>query len=416
MKDSGIEWIGKIPQNWLTSKIKFYLYRREPRNPGNMPVLSVYRDYGVVPKDSRNDNHNVTSYDTSNYKYVTIGDLVINKMKAWQGSLAVSAYTGIVSPAYYVYHFKNTSLNRKYFHYLIRNCYKDEFKRLSTGIRDGQWDLQSYDFENTTILIPPLKEQQLIIEFLDKKCGQIDKLLVRINDEIERLKVYRNSLIIRTVTKGLDLNVSMKDSGIDWVGKIPKQWLTSKIKFYLYRNEPRNPGNVQVLSVYREYGVVPKDSRDDNHNVTSSDTSNYKYVTKGDLVINKMKAWQGSLAVSEYTGIVSPAYYVYHFKNAALDKKYFHYLIRNCYRDEFRRLSTGIRDGQWDLQAYDFENTSILVPPLKEQQQITNFLDKKCKYISNLIAEKRKQLNLLKEYKNSLIYEYVTGKKQVPMM
>lgn len=416
MKDSGIEWIGKIPQNWLTSKIKFYLYRREPRNPGNMPVLSVYRDYGVVPKDSRNDNHNVTSYDTSNYKYVTIGDLVINKMKAWQGSLAVSAYTGIVSPAYYVYHFKNTSLNRKYFHYLIRNCYKDEFKRLSTGIRDGQWDLQSYDFENTTILIPPLKEQQLIIEFLDKKCGQIDKLLVRINDEIERLKVYRNSLIIRTVTKGLDLNVSMKDSGIDWVGKIPKQWLTSKIKFYLYRNEPRNPGNVQVLSVYREYGVVPKDSRDDNHNVTSSDTSNYKYVTKGDLVINKMKAWQGSLAVSEYTGVVSPAYYVYHFKNAALDKKYFHYLIRNCYRDEFRRLSTGIRDGQWDLQAYDFENTSILVPPLKEQQQITNFLDKKCKYISNLIAEKRKQLNLLKEYKNSLIYEYVTGKKQVPMM
>ncbi|WP_283593056.1 restriction endonuclease subunit S [Limosilactobacillus galli] len=416
MKDSGIEWIGKIPQNWLTSKIKFYLYRREPRNPGNMPVLSVYRDYGVVPKDSRNDNHNVTSYDTSNYKYVTIGDLVINKMKAWQGSLAVSAYTGIVSPAYYVYHFKNTSLNRKYFHYLIRNCYKDEFKRLSTGIRDGQWDLQSYDFENTTILIPPLKEQQLIIEFLDKKCGQIDKLLVRINDEIERLKVYRNSLIIRTVTKGLDLNVSMKDSGIDWVGKIPKQWLTSKIKFYLYRNEPRNPGNVQVLSVYREYGVVPKDSRDDNHNVTSSDTSNYKYVTKGDLVINKMKAWQGSLAVSEYIGVVSPAYYVYHFKNAALDKKYFHYLIRNCYRDEFRRLSTGIRDGQWDLQAYDFENTSILVPPLKEQQQITNFLDKKCKYISNLIAEKRKQLNLLKEYKNSLIYEYVTGKKQVPMM
>lgn len=416
MKDSGIEWIGKIPQNWLTSKIKFYLYRREPRNPGNMPVLSVYRDYGVVPKDSRNDNHNVTSYDTSNYKYVTIGDLVINKMKAWQGSLAVSAYTGIVSPAYYVYHFKNTSLNRKYFHYLIRNRYKDEFKRLSTGIRDGQWDLQSYDFENTTILIPPLKEQQLIIEFLDKKCGQIDKLLVRINDEIERLKVYRNSLIIRTVTKGLDLNVSMKDSGIDWVGKIPKQWLTSKIKFYLYRNEPRNPGNVQVLSVYREYGVVPKDSRDDNHNVTSSDTSNYKYVTKGDLVINKMKAWQGSLAVSEYTGIVSPAYYVYHFKNAALDKKYFHYLIRNCYRDEFRRLSTGIRDGQWDLQAYDFENTSILVPPLKEQQQITNFLDKKCKYISNLIAEKRKQLNFLKEYKNSLIYEYVTGKKQVPIV
>lgn len=148
--------------------------------------------------------------------------------------------------------------------------------------------------------------------------------------------------------------VKMKDSGIEWIGEIPETWKVAKIKYNLKRNDIKNHPNEEVLSVYRDYGVVPKSSRNDNHNVTSKDTTNYKYVTKGNLVINKMKAWQGSLAVSNYTGIVSPAYYVYKFINYNLNKYYFHYLIRTCYKDEFMRLSTGIRDGQWDLQAYDF--------------------------------------------------------------
>lgn len=148
MKDSGIEWIGEIPQNWKVRKIKYNFRRNELKNPGNLPVLSVYREYGVIPKDSRDDNHNVTSEDTSKYKYVHIGNLVINKMKAWQGSMGVSDYTGIVSPAYYIYEINEDEIYRRYAHILLRNVYKDEFRRISSGIREGQWDLPANGFEN----------------------------------------------------------------------------------------------------------------------------------------------------------------------------------------------------------------------------------------------------------------------------
>lgn len=158
---------------------------------------------------------------------------------------------------------------------------------------------------------------------------------------------------------------------------------------------------------------MPKDSRDDNHNVTSQDVSDYRYVRVGDFVVNKMKAWQGSVAVSEYEGIVSPAYYVYEFKDDSIDKRYFHYLMRNkTYATEFRRLSGGIREGQWDLPAEALGNTLILIPPMWEQQAIVEFLDKKCAEIEQVIADKKAQLETLDEYKKSLIYECVTGKKE----
>lgn len=160
MKYSGARWLGNIPADWNTNKLKYHLRRNEPKNPGNMVVLSLYRELGIIPKDSRDDNHNVTSEDTSKYKYVQIGDFVVNKMKAWQGSVAVSDYEGIVSPAYYVYNFTDDAFVKRYFHYLIRGCYKNEFMRLSGGIRVGQWDLPSSALDNVIVLIPP-KETQI---------------------------------------------------------------------------------------------------------------------------------------------------------------------------------------------------------------------------------------------------------------
>ena len=133
----------------------------------------------------------------------------------------------------------------------------------------------------------------------------------------------------------------MKDSGARWIGEIPNTWHSDKLKYHLKRKEPKNPGDMTVLSLYRELGIIPKDSRDDNHNQTSEDTSKYKYVKPGNFVVNKMKAWQGSVAVSDYEGIVSPAYYVYEFTDNAFDKRYFHHLLRGCYKDEFMRYQVG---------------------------------------------------------------------------
>ena len=214
MKDSGIEWIGAIPFQWSIDKLKYHLKRNEPKNPGEQIVLSLYRELGVVPKDSRDDNHNVTSDDTSNYKYVRIGDFVINKMKAWQGSVAVSDYEGIVSPAYFIYNFTDTVFYKKYFHYLLRSCYKDEFRRLSGGIREGQWDLPAEALNNTPVLIPTLSEQQTIACFLDRKSAECDALVADIQSQIEVLEEYKRSVITEAVTKGLDPDVKMRDSGI----------------------------------------------------------------------------------------------------------------------------------------------------------------------------------------------------------
>lgn len=413
MKDSGIDWIGAIPFQWSIDKLKYHLKRNEPKNPREQIVLSLYRELGVVPKDSRDDNHNVTSDDTSNYKYVRIGDFVINKMKAWQGSVAVSDYEGIVSPAYFIYNFTDTVFYKKYFHYLLRSCYKDEFRRLSGGIREGQWDLPAEALNNTPVLIPTLSEQQTIACFLDRKSAECDALVSDLQSQIEVLEEYKRSVITEAVTKGLDPDVEMRDSGIAWVGDIPAHWLVEKVKFHLQRNEPRNPGDKQVLSVYREYGVIPKDSRDDNHNVTSEDTSNYKYVVPGNLVINKMKAWQGSMGVSEYEGIVSPAYFIYKFTDNQIMPKYLHYLFRSCYKDEFRRISGGIREGQWDLSPYEFSNTLLLIPPTDEQNRIVSYIDARISEIEFAITEKKQQIETIKEYKKSLIFEYVTGKKEV---
>ena len=267
---------------------------------------------------------------------------------------------------------------------------------------------------NSYIAFPCLKEQEIIVSFLDSKCSEIDAISADIQKEIEILEQYKRSVVTEAVTKGLNPDAEMKDSGIGYIGIIPNHWVVEKIKYHLKYRGNRNPGGVQVLSVYREYGVIPKDSRDDNHNVTSEDTSNYRYVRVGDFVINKMKAWQGSMAISDYEGIVSPAYYVYEFSDENFDRKYFHYLLRNkMYATEFLRVSGGIRVGQWDLSAYDFENTMAPMPPIDEQEKIATFLDTKSTEIDSLIGEKKRQLEVLDSYKKFLIYEYVTGKKEV---
>ena len=294
-------------------------------------------------------------------------------------------------------------------------AYNGIFLALSTGVRVRTCDTNWGKLRELPYIIPPKNDQDNIVSYLDSKCSEIDSLTDDIQSQIITLEEYKKSIISEVVAKVLDSNVDMKDSGIEWVGTIPKHWIVEKIKYHLQRKEPRNPGDVQVLSVYREYGVIPKDSRDDNHNVTSEDTSKYKYVKPGNLVINKMKAWQGSLAISEYEGIVSPAYFIYHFIDDVFNKKYFHYLIRSCYKDEFRRISTGIREGQWDLPSRDFENELVLIPPKNEQNDIVNYLDSKCSEIDAIIQTKKEQLDVLAEYKKSLIYEYVTGKKELPV-
>lgn len=409
MKDSEASWLGMIPTEWELKKINsLYSLRNTKVSDRDYSPLSVTMK-GIVPQLENAAKTN--AHDDR--KLVKKGDFAINSRSDRRGSCGISDYDGSVSLINTVLKPRD-EMNPKYYNWLFHTVqFADEFYANGHGIVNDLWTTTWQDMKKILTPSPPLEEQQRIANFLDEKCSEIDSLTKDIQQQIATLEEYKKSIIAEAVTKGLDPNVEMKDSEIEWIGAIPKHWYVEKIKYHLQRKEPRNPGNAQVLSVYREYGVIPKDSRDDNHNVTSEDTSKYKYVKPGNLVINKMKAWQGSLAISEYEGIVSPAYFIYHFIDDVFNKKYFHYLIRSCYKDEFRRISTGIREGQWDLPSRDFENELVLIPPKNEQDDIVNYLDSKCSEIDTIIQTKKEQLEVLAEYKKSLIYEYVTGKKEV---
>lgn len=409
MKDSGIEWIADIPEHWSVSKIGgLYSLRMTKVSDRDYPPLSV-TNKGILPQLETAAKTN--AHDDR--KLVCKGDFAINSRSDRRGSCGISSYTGSVSLINTILH-PMTEMHPQYYDWLFHTIqFGDEFYKWGHGIVDDLWTTGWQDMKKISIPTPPITEQAVIADFLDEQCAEIDTLVTDIQSQIEALEEYKRSVITEVVTKGLDPDVEMRDSGIAWVGDIPAHWLVEKVKFHLQRNEPRNPGDKQVLSVYREYGVIPKDSRDDNHNVTSEDTSNYKYVVPGNLVINKMKAWQGSMGVSEYEGIVSPAYFIYKFTDNQIMPKYLHYLFRSCYKDEFRRISGGIREGQWDLSPYEFSNTLLLIPPTDEQNRIVSYIDARISEIEFAITEKKQQIETIEEYKKSLIFEYVTGKKEV---
>ena len=417
MKDSGFEWIGEIPVNWEVDKLKFHLKRNEPRNPGDTVVLSLYRELGVIPKDSRDDNHNVTSEDTSKYKYVQPGDFVINKMKAWQGSVAVSEYEGIVSPAYFIYKFTDDAFYRRYFHYILRSCYKDEFMRLSGGIRVGQWDLPSVALDNTAVIIPPMKEQKSIAAFLDVKCAEIDALTADIQTQIDTLEQYKRSVITEAVTKGLNPDVEMKDSGTPWCPLIPIHWKYANPKaLFTQRLDRAYPGDKQ-LTASQEYGVIYQDEYMELTGTkivtVMKDFSILKHVEPNDFVIS-MRSFQGGLEYSERRGSISSAYVMLIPNNEYVYPPFYRWFFKSSkYINAIQSTSNLVRDGQ-AMRYANFAQVPLFIIPLDEQKQISEYLDEKVRKIDEILKSKKSQLEILAEYKKSLIYEYVTGKKEVP--
>lgn len=415
-KDSGFEWIGDIPCYWKIDKLKYHLRRNEPRNPGDVVVLSLYRELGVIPKDSRDDNHNVTSEDTSKYKYVRPGDFVINKMKAWQGSVAVSEYEGIVSPAYFVYEFTDDTIFKRYFHYLLRSCYKDEFMRLSGGIRVGQWDLPADALENTSILIPPMDEQCRIADFLDTKCAEIDALTADIQTQIDTLEQYKWSVITETVTKGLNPNAEMKDSGIEWVGEIPAHWPIHPV--YSYYGERKNKNRLgkedNLLSL--SYGRVIRKDINTNDGLLPESFNTYNIVEAGDIIIrptdlqNDKRSLRTGL-VKEH-GIITSAY-IDLCPLKQVDSRYFHFLL-HAYdvMKVFYNMGNGVRQG---LNYSEFSRLMVFEPPYEEQVAMADYLETKVTEVDAIIEQKKEQMAVLDAYKRSLIFEYVTGKKEVPI-
>lgn len=416
MKDSGIAWIGAIPNHWKVSKIKQIVCWKSVKGQPDLPVLSLYRDYGVVPKDSRDDNHNVTSLDTSGYKVVERGDLVINKMKAWQGSLAVSEYNGIVSPAYHICKITSEKICKKYLHYLLRDAsYLPEYMRLSTGLRVGQWDLSFDDFKNIPFLVPPLAEQDRIAAFLDAECAEIDAVLEKTRASIEEYKKLKQAVITQAVTKGVRGDRPMKDSGIEWIGEIPAEWDVLNLVAHTsmltpMRDRPENlDGPIPWVRIEDFEGKYIESSKAGlGVSMKIVKEMNLKVYPVGTILCTS-SCIMGKCAIVSRE-LVSNQRFIGIIPDRTTDKTYLYYLMTsNAERMNF--LSTGAL--QANLSRSAFEHLKVQFPPYSEQQEIVAYLDDKCEKIDALIARKQQYLTEIENYKKSLIYEYVTGKKEV---
>ena len=425
MKDSGVKTLGLIPSCWTTKKLKYVINGiTTGLNPRNYFVLGDGDCFYVTIRNFRNGQ--ILLDDNCDRITPEIKTLINKRSKLEKGNILFAsisdegrAYLIENSPDNWdinesVFSIKpQNNIDSRFLFYILTDYHF--YKPLKINSTGSTFTSIKQDMLlNGTLVYPPVDEQKRIAAYLDEQCKKINEIMAAIQNQIDTVEDYKKSDITEAVTRGLNPNVEMKKTDIGWISCVPKHWKIDKIKFHLQRLEYRNPGNMPILSVYREYGVIPKDSRSDNHNVTSEDTSKYKYVKPGYLVINKMKAWQGSMGVSDYEGVVSPAYFIYVFTDNSFSKKYVHYLLRSTYKNEFRRLSGGIREGQWDLAPEGFENTLILIPPVNEQEEIVEYIDKKRAEIDSIIVDKKAQLETIENYKKSLIYEYVTGKKEVP--
>ena len=408
-------WGETFPSHWEI--LPMYAVAREKSicNCVDLPLLSVYLDVGVIPFAEKTERRtNATSKDLSKYQRVDPGDFVLNNQQAWRGSVGVSFHTGIVSPAYIIATL-NDQLDSKYANYLLRSrVMVDQYLINSKGVGSIQRNIYWPSLKRTRIIIPPIDEQKQIVSFLDWKLSMINRLINTKRKEIKAIDAMKRSMVSSAVTRGLNPSVPMKFSGVKWLGEIPEHWQTIKLRQILHPVSVKNHPELPLLSVVREQGVIVRDVTDKeaNHNYIPDDLSGYKMVKKGQFAMNKMKAWQGSYGISDYTGIVSPAYFIFDVSFDNLE--YFHHAIRSkVYVNFFAQASDGIRVGQWDLQMDKMKEIPFIVPPEDEQIAIVNHIKMTLPKYDVAIEKLTAEVETLEEYKAKLIADVVTGKIDV---
>ena len=425
-KDSGVEWLGDIPGHWKTISISRLFSRIKRTGYTEKELLSVYRDYGVIPKSSRDDNNNKPSEDLSPYQLVQPNDLVMNKMKAWQGSIAISEHEGIVSPAYFVYQPNNSLFelaHPKYVHYLLRNpIYVTQYLSRSKGIRVNQWDLDPDEFRNIELLLPSKVEQEKIYSFLDHETAKIDNLIEKQQQLIELLKEKRQAVISHAVTKGLSPDVPMKDSGVEWLGEVPEHWRIGRIKNYAKIESGHTPSRTKP-----EYWIscnIPWVSLNDSKQLKEVDYIEDTFYEISELGMANSSAHllparavvftrDASIGLSAIT--TKPMAVSQHLIAWVCDEKFiipeFLLLVFYAMEKEFERYTFGAA-----IKTIGMDNVRGLkspFPPVEEQHQLIDWAFNKIEKIKSSISKVEDMLSLLQERRTALISAAVTGKIDV---
>ena len=408
-KDSGFEWIGIIPAEWGLSKIgQVYRLRNTKVSDSDYPPLSV-TNKGIVPQ--LNTAAKTNAHDDR--KLVKKGDFAINSRSDRRGSCGISDYDGSVSLINTILAPLN-EMNPGYYDWLFHTVqFGDEFYKFGHGIVDDLWTTGWQEMKKITIPTPPLPEQQRIADFLDTKCAEIDALTADIQTQIDTLEQYKRSVITETVTKGLNPDAEMKDSGIQWIGDMPAHWGVIRGKYILcYMQKPVRE-NDGVITCFRDGEVTLRSNRREDGFTMSDKEIGYQGIDVDDLVIHGMDGFAGAIGISDSRGKASP---VLNVLDTDQCKRYIMYYLRSmAYSDVFLALAIGIRVRSCDLRWNKLAELSYPVPPLDEQNAIVKHIDSVLSKADAVIADKKAQLATLDEYKKSLIFEYVTGKKEVPV-
>lgn len=412
MKDSGISWIADIPEHWSVSKIGgLYSLRVTKVSDRDYPPLSV-TNKGILPQLETAAKTN--AHDDR--KLVCKGDFAINSRSDRRGSCGISSYTGSVSLINTILR-PMTEMHPQYYDWLFHTIqFGDEFYKWGHGIVDDLWTTGWQDMKKISIPTPPITEQAVIADFLDEQCAEIDSLISDIQSQIEALEEYKRSVITEAVTKGLDPDVEMRDSGVQWIGTIPKHWTVDNPKWHFVQRKDRATKGLTQLTASQKYGVV---TQEEYMEITGAkvvtvekDFDILKLVCPGDFIIH-MRSFQGGLEYSEKYGSISSAYVMLIPQKTILEPRFYKWFFKSpVYIDALSSTSNLIRDGQ-AMRYANFIQLPIPLMPKEEQQQIADYLDMKCAEIDSIIAEKKQQIETIEEYKKSLIFEYVTGKKEV---
>lgn len=417
MKDSGIEWIGEIPKDWEVHPVHAYFEEGKTKNYRMQEQNLLSLSYGGIIRKDINTNGGLLPASFNTYNVIEAGDIIIrptdlqNDKRSLRTGLVKEQ--GIITSAYIDLRPKD-NVNSKYYHYLLHSYdIIKVFYNMGNGVRQG---LNFSEFAKLLLLEPTTVEQQQIANFLDTKCSEIDATAEDIKKEISLLEDYKTSVITEAVTKGLNPDVEMKDSGIEYIGITPIHWNKYRLKYILLERNIRTiTGEEMLLSVSQYKGVVP--SKDIyNRTMQANSLIGYKIVKKDDLVFNKLNPGLARFGNSEFDGITSPDFSVYIVDDKKCTAKFLQHLLKTYkYVAKIKGDCTGVGDGFARLYSEQLYRFVVSLPPIEELHSIVAYIDSKCSEIDTLIADKKRQLDILADYKKSLIYEYVTGKKEVPV-
>ena len=409
-------WNKQFPAHWDIVPLCSIAKEKSICNCIDLELLSLYLDSGVAPFSNRTEKRtNTTSKDLSKYQRVDVGDFVLNNQQAWRGSVGVSKYTGIISPAYIVLSM-SSQLSSAYANYLFRNpVMVAQYFVLSKGVGSIQRNLYWQDLKRISVLIPPREEQDQIVRYLDWQVSRINHLIHGYQKQIKLLEERKIAVINNAVTHGIQPNVKMQSVKSNWVNEIPAHWEFNKTKQH-FKIQKRIAGEegYDVISITQQ-GLKIKDIST-NEGQMAANYSKYQFVYPGDFAMNHMDLLTGYIGLSEYSGVTSPDYRVFSAKDVnRTNLMYFLYVFQLGYKRKiFYGLGRGAANkGRWRMPAVNFENYDIPVPPIEEQVEIVEYIKRETDTIDLFKQKAEQQISLLREYRTRLISDVVTGQVDV---